>query len=109
MRHVASSGIDRPVGQRWGRRPREPLIGAVLASVAISKVDELAATGHIGGGFDRGLAVIGMDKADEGLAQQFPILVSERLGPRLVQHLEVAVDAGQAEHVHGKVEESLRW
>jgi len=70
-------------------------------------VDELAAVGDPACGFDRRLSIVGMDEVDKGVAQEFPILVSESLAPGLIQDLEVAICAGKAEHVHGKVEEPI--
>src|SRR5262249_42034735 len=108
--HVASNAIDEPLLGRGNDRPENPVIRSLNGTVAIGEVHQvLARRRYSKGRRARGLHIIGMEKANVWPGKQLFLRIAELLFPRTVDPLQIAVEAGDAKQVNGKIEEVLKF
>ena len=103
---VARHRVDEPLLRERRRLPREPAVGAVLAAVAVLEAAPCSApSASCRASAVVALAVVGVHELDVRPRHQLLGGVAERLLPRGVEAPEVAVDAGDAQHVERQLEE----
>ena len=101
---VARRGVDQPLLDDGHRAPFDPAPAAVLGREAVDEVDGDAARAQLGRLLLGARAIVVVDELHEGARAQLVLAPSERLRPRGVELLEVAVEARRADEVAGELE-----
>ncbi len=106
-RDIAGRGEDQSGLRLRLGLPRQPLVGAVLAAVAVlerQRRHSISQPLEFGPGPD---AVVRMHEVEERPRQQLLLAPAERRRERRIQPLEVAIGPGDAQHVERQIEELL--
>ncbi len=106
---VPDDGEDQPLVGDGHAVPGQPAVAAVLAAVAVDEEHDALALSQPLADVDRRLDVVGVDELEPGPALQLFQLPAQGGGPGWIQLLETAVEAGDAEHVGGQIEEPVAF
>jgi hypothetical protein len=101
---VARRGVDELLLDDGHRAPLDPTPAAVLGREAVDEVDGDAAHAQAGGLLLGPRAVVVVDELHEGPRAQLVLGPAERLRPRRVELLEVAVEPRRADQVTRELE-----
>ena len=107
LRHIAGNRKNQLLVAARRRVPQKPDVAAVPAAVAILKRDRLAALDELCPLRKRRCAIIGMDEVNVRTCEKFRRRNSQNLFPGRIHPFEIAVEAGDAQHIQRQREQLI--